>query len=1273
VLRRLGRLVFKLIPLWSGRVFLVGSLLALVLVGSVILGLRYWILPNADSYRGNLESALTRATGQRVTIGDIQADWQGLRPQVSLGAVTVYDRNGKPALQLDRVDSALSWLSLLFFEPRFYSLEINSPNLAVRRAADGTISVAGIDLASTEGGGGLSDWVLRQREIVVKQAVITWVDEKMAAPELRLTNVTLRLQNDLHRHRFGLRATAPEHLAGPLDVRGDLAGRSVQRLHEWEGQFFVQLDYTDLAAWKQWLTLPIEIEQGSGALRMWVDVGAQRVTGVVADVRLARLKTRLADDLEMLELGELSGRVGWRSFTQGYEVSTRQLSAVVPEGQGFAPFDLNLRRYIAANGKPARGELTASALDLDAMARLAEHLPIDAGVRAELKRYAPRGNVDGLTAKWSGDWPPTQFELKAKFAGLGLNAVDAIPAFTNLSGQLDATEKRGSIVLTSQGVQVDLPTVLAEALKADDLAGQIAWISQVDKVDVRLSEIKFANADLAGTLQGTYQSVPGKRGIVDLTGALTRADARAVARYLPVKIGKATREWLQGAVIAGQSNDVKLRLKGDLADFPFEGRGKGIFEVTAKATGGALDYAPGWPRLENISASLAFTGTRMEIRSTAATILGAQVPKAVAVIADLNHANEVLEVTGDAEGPTAEFLRFVAESPVAGMIDRFTDGMEAQGRGRLGLKLTLPLRSLKDTRVAGGYQFFGNRLRVDPDLPPLEQVNGRIDFTESTVRGQGIAAQMFGGPATINVATQEGAVDLTATGRANADILRKLFDGPVWQTLSGSAEWRSTMRVRAKLADFVIESNLVGLASSLPAPLTKSANDALPLRLERRSSGRDQDQIDVVLGTIVAASVARRRDGGQMVNDRASVGLGTEAPGLEAGTVRVRGSLPALDVDRWRTVLNKAVAGAVPAGAATVDLKIGSLSITGRKLSDVVLTARSQAGNWRSRVTARELSGDIEWRSQGKGQLIARMQRLALPQAPEVQEAGATGVQDQPADYPALNVVVDDYVHKGKNLGRLELIAIPEGRDWKIERLQLRNPDATFNTDGYWQAQGRAARTQMNLRLEVTDIGKLLARLGYPEGVRGGTANLNGTLSWTGPPQDMDLPSMSGNLMIETGRGQFAKLEPGIGKLLSILSLQALPRRVALDFKDVFSEGFAFDEILGVVKVQKGVASTENFRINGSSAKVSMSGEVDLAHETQKLKVRVTPAVGDSVATVTALLGGPVAGIGVYLAQKLLNDPLGQLIAYDYSVTGTWSDPTVTKLAIDRTPTPEPG
>jgi uncharacterized protein YhdP len=210
----------------------------------------------------------------------------------------------------------------------------------------------------------------------------------------------------------------------------------------------------------------------------------------------------------------------------------------------------------------------------------------------------------------------------------------------------------------------------------------------------------------------------------------------------------------------------------------------------------------------------------------------------------------------------------------------------------------------------------------------------------------------------------------------------------------------------------------------------------------------------------------------------------------------------------------------------------------------------------------------------------------------------------------------------------------------------------------------------MNYKLEVSDIGRYLARTYQIDGVRGGTASLFGKLAWNGAPQDFDLPSLSGTVNLEARSGQFTKLEPGIGKLLSIFNLQALPRRVALDFKDIFSEGFSFDSISGEATIKRGVATTQELRILASSATVLMSGDVDLVHETQKLKVRVIPSVGDSVATVTALLGGPVAGLGVFLAQRLLKDPLGQLIAYDYAVTGTWSDPNVVKLSVPRA---EPG
>ncbi|MGA0002158.1 MAG: AsmA-like C-terminal region-containing protein, partial [Steroidobacteraceae bacterium] len=177
-------------------------------------------------------------------------------------------------------------------------------------------------------------------------------------------------------------------------------------------------------------------------------------------------------------------------------------------------------------------------------------------------------------------------------------------------------------------------------------------------------------------------------------------------------------------------------------------------------------------------------------------------------------------------------------------------------------------------------------------------------------------------------------------------------------------------------------------------------------------------------------------------------------------------------------------------------------------------------------------------------------------------------------DLPALDVVIDEFHLASLVLGRLELQATPQQSDWRIERLRLSNPESVLNLDGVWQSWLTRPGTQVNVRLEVSDVGRFLTRLGYPEGVRRGTAKVEGNLSWAGSPQRIDYPTLSGNFVLDAAKGQFVKLEPGIGKLLGILSLQSLPRRLTLDFRDIFSEGLAFDEIVGAIKVAKGIAMT---------------------------------------------------------------------------------------------------
>ncbi|HXF65520.1 MAG TPA: YhdP family protein [Burkholderiales bacterium] len=1252
--------------LWAYRLLTWSVLAAGFAFAAAVLALRYWILPNIERYREDIARIASEAARQRISIGRIHASWEGLRPQLVLERVTVFDAAGRPALELSRVDNTLSWLSLVTLEPRFYALDIHRPTLSVRRDARGVISVAGIELAAGAEAGGFAQWLLRQRDIEVHDATIVWRDELRGAPPLELKRVNLQLFNRGGRHRFGLRAEPPPELAAPLDVRGEFAADTLAEAAGGSARLFLQLDYADIAAWRAWVPFPIELPRGAGALRAWLGFERGGLVEALADVQLAGVRVRLETNLPELDLAELAGRIGWKALEGGFEFTTSKLGLATADGLVFPPADFLLRVSAAGARRPARGELQANALELGALVALAAHLPLPEEARKRIAAFSPKGSLHDLAVRWNGDWrEPTQYSARGRFHNLALNRSGQLPGFSGVSGSLDGNERGGTLYLNCQKARLDLPLVFREPLDFDTLTAQVAWGRTGSETELRLNNVSFSNAHLSGTVFGNYRIAGSGRGYIDLTGSLTRADARFVPRYVPVTTGKKTLAWLDTAFAAGQSNDVSLRLKGNLDEFPFpEGKG-GVFQVVAKVTGGTLEYASGWPRIENIAGDLVFRGRRMDVRARQGTILGVRLARVHAEIPDLLAEQEMLHVAGEAEGPTREFLAFLEKSPVLGMIDHFTEGWRAEGTGKLTLKLAIPLAATEKSRVTGTYQFTGNTLVSDPGLPALEQASGRIEFTESTVRAQNVTGTVLGGPVTISANTaRDATVRVSVQGRVNADAARRSAGSPFWaQHLRGTTDWRALYTVRKRSADVVIESNLQGLAVDLPAPLAKSASEALPFRFERRALAPGQERIALAFGEVVSMNLVRRVEDGRAAIARGVVRFGGAAGEPERSGVWVSGAVKALDLDRWLALVHRAGGDGTRVEWGGVDLKLGAVDALGRRFGEVTVSAAAQGGQWRSHLVGKGLEGSLVWQPQGRGRLVARMKTLAIPPpAPGAAQSAAAGAREKELELPALDVTAEQFVNKERVLGRLELAATPEGRDWRIERLRLVNPESALTVEGVWQGWLAQPRTQVNVRLETSDVGRLLARFGYPEGVRRGSAKLEGVLSWTGAPYDFDYPTLSGNFVLEAAKGQFVKLEPGIAKLLGVLSLQALPRRITLDFRDIFSEGFAFDEIVGAVKISRGVATTDGLRIQGPSARVTMSGEVDLARETQKIRVRITPHLSDSVSIAGALIGGPVAGVAAFLAQKVLKDPLDQLVSYEYSVTGTWSDPSVVRI-----------
>jgi uncharacterized protein YhdP len=340
-------------------------------------------------------------------------------------------------------------------------------------------------------------------------------------------------------------------------------------------------------------------------------------------------------------------------------------------------------------------------------------------------------------------------------------------------------------------------------------------------------------------------------------------------------------------------------------------------------------------------------------------------------------------------------------------------------------------------------------------------------------------------------------------------------------------------------------------------------------------------------------------------------------------------------------------------------------------LDEVKADAQRQGDAWDVDLASTQARGRINWSGQGKGRLQARFDQLLINTAgePGVQalpdaEADAADVLE---DLPALDIEAARFVLDGKILGKLALQASNERRAWLIDRLALELPEGRFDASGAWGkplgASGGVRETRLDFSIRADDAGKLLDRLGHADALRRGTADMQGSLRWNGNPLSIDYPSLTGAFKLSVSKGQFSKINPGAGRLLGILSLQALPRRITLDFRDVFSEGFAFDLIEGNVAVERGIMKTDDFELAGPAARVRISGSADIAAETQNLVVRVQPALSDSV-SVGVLIANPAVGVATYLAQKVLRDPLGQIFAFQYGVTGSWDDPVVARLAV---------
>ncbi len=1249
------------------------------------------------------------------------------------------------ALKLPSLRASVSWWSLLAGQVRFAEFFIDGPALSLSRRADGLIYFAGRALNAPQvspDDGQLLAFLLDQPGIEIRNATLTWHDDLQPDHDLDFANVNVAIKKSGDAHMLGLRANPPADLAQKIEASGKLTIANTAGRWVVSGPLFVATTNANLKELREHVNVPDALQAGFGNVRAWLDLDTKAtrpIRAITADLHVTNASAQLEPGLAALNLAKLAGRIEYKAHTDGFAIASKSLEARTKEGVVLPPADFSLELQNQSDVNKAKGEVTGNGIDLKVMAALIEFFPVGKDVRLLAARYGPRGLVRQSRFAWDGYIEhPSAYQVKGNLADFAINAYEKLPGVAGFSGDIEGDSKGGVFNIASKNMTLDAPQNFAQPLKFDLFAGGGSWKITSDTLEVKVDKVAASNVDLNLEFQGKYSRIrtaspsaaeekgPGTLGI---TGKITRGNALAFANYVPNGLAT-TREYIRWAVQGGEISSADFLVKGDLYDFPFhQGKG-GIFKADASLKKVDFRYAEGWPIVNDIAGVLSLENTKISAKIDSARIYSAQLKKTLLGIEDTKQHPSMFALTSEVDARAEDVAKFLRESPLANNVGAFTKFAAIEGPGKLDLALKIPIGTAEEKATAklsvnGNYQLARGSAKLNFG-PVVSNLGGAIAFTESSVKSTNVQGVAFNNPVAFAIASNGDAGVVTEfTARADVSQLKDILPFKMPQQVTGTTDFRGRLQPSKTGTDIVVDSSLTGVTSLLPYPIAKRIDEARALRVAITDIGQATERMHVTLAgnmagnattpmstdlteTRVDARFQRRFDSTAtpvgLFGAIVAVGAGANSATIPEG-IWLEGALPKFDFDAWRAAVNNfyspvvnsavdgraqvAVSAKNEATIAGFDVKLGGLNAYGRVFKAMTLKGRHAADDWRFQVDGQEAAGDFTWRPgafNDRGSVRARLKNFELVE----QGSGTTSAPAAPqpvsatpadAEFPALDIVADNFKFKDRWMGKLELRATPQGANWRIDQLAISNGHAKLEMDGLWQPEEaaqpsvnpdrkpgspslpQASRTAMNLKVETSNLNALLSQFGHGDQIRGGTGKLEGKLSWPGHAFDFATANLSGNFKFESTNGSFTKVEAGPGKLLGLISLQSLPRRITLDFRDIFSNGFAFDRVGGDVRIDRGVMFTENFEILGPAAAVKMTGDISLPTERANLTFTVAPKLDETVALSAGLFTlNPLVGVAVYVGQKVIGNPFEKLFSFKYAVSGTWDNPEVERI-----------
>lgn len=1032
----------------------------------------------------------------------------------------------------------------------------------------------------------------------------------------------------------------------------------------------------ELKGWAAFVGQPLAaIRGGTASIELSFRVGAAGIEQAAVDFNVSDALLRAAAPLTA------AGRLDYKSDAKGWLLVFDDFSLSSENGI-WPKSSLFVQAAVDADGRLDELDLRANYFNL---ADLSLTLPwLDPKLADRLRRLGLEGVLrDARASLGDVDNVAAELALNAEFSGLGIRSDGKLPGIRNLSGSLRAESSGGLLNLDSTDVEIRLPDYLSIPLPLDDLYGTLIWRRSDTRTTVLSDNVVLRNADfsVSGSIEVALESE--RSPLVDLASRFSVTDIASAKRFIPDGLlGPMLYDWFQSALVSGSIPSARAVLSGPLDAFPFD-NDEGSLRVEATVRGTEFKYLRNWPAVRLHEVDVVLDRLHLYTRRNHSTSAGNRIADARVDIRDLRQP--VLTIDGTATGTFDTLRQFTANSPLAGLFAGQLDKIGVAGEASLTLDLDVPLLRARDFAVSARIRTADGTLSIPGLEPPITDIAGLVTIERRAVSSDALTGRFLGEPVGFELKQAPDELDgyslvLNANGRLSDTGLVDGLGLPARGALSGDAEYLVSVLfpdVNAEtpgLLTVEAASDLVGIGITLPEPFAKAPDEPLAFVGELRFDiGGERIEAQGGLDDDLRWRLTWLRRGESWDLDRGVLSLGAQAlvPADTRG-LHIRGRASDVVLEEWLTLGRGSDTGIgggntnIIERIRSVDVEVSNLRLLGQHLVDHRVRLDRSARDWLVQFDGPDLKGSVvvPYDLAGEQALVMDMERLVLP-GDATAVPGSGGTMD-PRDLPAITLRTDVFALGDRFFGAVEadFTRVPTG----LESSRIVAKDDTFEivANGSWLADGadpESSRTRISAMLKSTDVAATLGRLGYSPGLVGDDMNVHLDVGWSGGPGANFLSTLDGEVRLRLGTGQLDEVEPGAGRVFGLMSVAALPRRLSLDFSDVFGGGFGFDRIDGTFRLDDGEIYTCNLSLKAPAADIAIVGRTSLVDNDYEQTALIGANVGNALPVVAAAAAGPqaaVAAVGALIFSQVFKKPLQGLSQVYYAIDGSWSAPVLT-------------